>query len=186
MTVCNKRTLTKVAAYASAIASLPITFVLVLFIWHEIDVYHARHEVADFIVRHSEVVQDRLTDPNVHSFYLGHDPSDPSTLLIEFDVEDKATYLMLEEDIRGWVELQRIPVWNTTLRSDEDLGNDFGLMGAGIGIAMQGLFRVAVAAIVSFSTFFIALNYLRIIYASERKNGAGEQQHAAELRSAPF
>ncbi len=78
----------KVAAYAFVVAVLPLSFVLVLFIWREIDRYQARHEVAEFIIRHSEVVQHRPTDPRVHSFSLSHDLNDPSSLLINFDVED--------------------------------------------------------------------------------------------------
>jgi uncharacterized membrane protein len=179
--VRSKRIWRNVAAHAFVIAVLPLTFVLVLFIWHEIDRYHGRHEVAEFIVRHSEVVQHRLTDPHVHSFSLKHDPDDPSTLLIEFDVEDKATYHMLEDDLGDWVKLKFIPVWNTTLRSNEDLGNDFGAMGAGIGAVMEGLIQCGVAAIVSFCTFLVALTFLRIIHAPEEKNREGEQNAEPEL-----
>jgi len=158
----------KVASYAFAVALLPLTFVLVLFVWGEIDRYHGRMEVTEFIARHSELVKRRLADPRVYSFVLTHDPNDPSKLLVQFEVEDKATYHLLENDLSDSSKLKFPPNGNTILRSNEALGNDFGAMARGIGLAFEGLIEIGVAMVISVCTFSIALTFLHIIYAPER------------------
>jgi len=89
-------------------------------------------EVARFIREHRPIVAQRVSDPKVHSFSLGHAPGHAATLLIRFDVEDKATYLMLEDDLSDHWELRFPARWNTHLRGNEDLGNNFGFAAQGI------------------------------------------------------
>lgn len=48
--------------------------------------------------RRQSIVNRRLENPKVHSFLLSHLAAQPGTLLIQFDVDDKATYEMLESD----------------------------------------------------------------------------------------
>ncbi len=106
-------------------------------------------EVARFIREHRPIVAQRLSDPKVHSFSLGHAPGHAATLLIRFDVEDKATYLMLEDDLSDHWDLRFPARWNTHLRSNEDLGNNFGFAAQGISEVVGFLIRILVAAVVS-------------------------------------
>jgi hypothetical protein len=122
-------------------------------------VLSATREVSQFIRDHQSIVSKGLKNPKVHSFSLTHLSSSPGTLLIQIDVEDKATYEMLEKDLDDIWGMRFPPQWKTTIRSKEQLSSNLGYAALGMGEAMKALGRVGNAAIVSLVpvTFFTLL-----------------------------
>jgi hypothetical protein len=90
-----------------------------------------------------------------------HDPSQPGTLLIQFDVDDKATYEMLESDLDHTLGMRFLPKWETTIRTRETLSDNLGYAAWGMAVAeaWNALPRFALAAVVSLApvTFFTLL-----------------------------
>ena len=129
--------------------AVPCLFAAILFVWNAIDTYLGSREVSRFIRDHEKLVAGRLTNPKVHSFRLLHDPTDAGTLMIEFDVDDKATYELLEKDLLAASSLRFPAVWQTKLRSGEDLGMDLGAAAEGIGRAVSGAGRLFIALVAS-------------------------------------
>ncbi len=161
MTLTSRRRLT----VFFAIASIPCIFLACFRGWIMYEHFLASFEVLRFIRDHEALVHERLTDPKVHSFSLTRDPAEAGVLVIAFDVEDKATYEMLENDLDEHWGL-RIPArWNTRLRSREELGNNYGFAALGIGMVMQALIVMSIAAGVSVVLpmiyLFFALRKLR-------------------------
>jgi transcriptional regulator with XRE-family HTH domain len=74
-----------------SIILIPVIFLSITSAWNFIDAFLGSREVSRYIKDHQSVVTQRLNDPKVHSFTLEHDPSQWAALLIEFDVDDKAT-----------------------------------------------------------------------------------------------
>lgn len=132
-----------------AIIAIPCVFFIILMGWSMIDYAFGVREVSRFIRDHRAIVAARSADPKVYSFSPSHDPNWPAALLIQFDVEDKATYLMLEEDLSGIWRLRFPARWETHLRSKEDLGNNFGFAAQSIGEAAEFIQRVLIAAVAS-------------------------------------
>ena len=75
------------AAVVSALA-VPVVFVGILRIRGKIGESLGSREVSRYIRDHQSLVTQRLENPKVHSFSLTHNPSEPGTLLIQFDVDD--------------------------------------------------------------------------------------------------
>jgi hypothetical protein len=136
---------------------VPSAFLAILIVWRVVDVQLGTREVSRFIREHQGIVAQRLKDPKVHSFSLSHAPRNPSTLLIEFDVDDKATYLMLEDDLEKCWGLTFPASWKTRLRSDEDLGNNWGFAAQGIGEVVKAWMMLEVSAVAS---VILAIAYL--------------------------
>jgi len=136
-------------AIALSIGSMPCLFLGILVGWGWLDRVRGSKEVSRFIREHREVVSRRLADPKVHSFSLKHAPDNPAVLVIGFDVDDRATYLMLEEDMDKAWGLRFPAQWDTSLRSKEDLGNNYGFAAQGIGIAVKMMHRMLITAVVS-------------------------------------
>lgn len=128
---------------------VPCFFFTLWFGWGVIDDHLGVGEVSRFIRKHQPIVAARLANPKVHSFSLAHDPDHPATLLIRFDVEDRATYLMLEDDLDEHWGLRFPARWDTRLRSDEELGNNFGFAGQGLGEIGEGMWRLLIVAVIS-------------------------------------
>jgi hypothetical protein len=78
------------AAVVSAFG-IPVIFLAILFVWAKIDESLGWREVSEYIRDHQSIIEQRLKNPKVHSFSLARLPSHPGTLLIRFDVYDKAT-----------------------------------------------------------------------------------------------
>jgi hypothetical protein len=146
------------SAIVSALA-IPVIFVGVLRIWGKIDASLDSREVSQYIRDHQSIVSQRLKNPKVHSFSLTHLPSEPGTLLIQFDVDNKATYEMLEKDLDDIWGMRSPPRWKTTIRSNEELSNNFGYAAWGMGELGKGMGQIGIAAIVSLvpMTFFTLL-----------------------------
>ncbi len=136
------------AAILSLLA-IPVVFVGVLFTWGRIDEWIGSREVSQYIRDHQSIVSQRLKDPKVHSFSLTHDPSQPGTLLIQFDVDDRATYEMLESDLDHIFGMGFLPRWQTKIRTQETVSDNFGDAGWGMAEAWDGLTRIALAAVLS-------------------------------------
>jgi hypothetical protein len=152
--------------FRSAILSLlaiPVVFLGVLFTWGRIDEWIGSREVSQYIRDHQSIVSQRLKDPKVHTFSLTHDRSQPGTLLIQFDVDDKATYEMLESDLDHIWGMRFPPKWETTIRTQETLSDNLGYAAWGMAEALEALTRIALAGIVSLApvTFFTILGLYR-------------------------
>jgi hypothetical protein len=151
----------RVAAIVPALA-VPVVFFGILLIWAKIDEFLGSREVSKYILEHQPVVTQRLENPKVHSFSLTHHPMQPGALLIEFDVDDKATYEILESDLDDIWGMRFPPQWETTVRSKERLSNNFGYAAWGIGELYEGLNRIAIAGIASLAlAVFTAVLALR-------------------------
>lgn len=158
----------------SAILSLlaiPVVFLGVLFTWGRIDQWIGSREVSQYIRDHQSIVSQHLNDPKVHSFSLTHDPSQPGTLLIQFDVDDKATYEMLESDLDHFLGMRFPPKWQTTIRTQETLSDNLGYAAWGMAEAWNALTRIALAAVVSLApvTFFTLLGLYQTYRASRAR-----------------
>lgn len=144
---------------------VPFGFIAIFNVWSAIDNLLGAREVSRFIREHRTLVAERLLDPRVHSFSLGHAPRDSATLLIQFDVDDKAAYLMLEADLDDHWRLRSPAVWNIRVRSREDLGNNFGFAAQGmaeIGVFIWRVLMTLLASITLAGTYlFASLRRLR-------------------------
>jgi hypothetical protein len=129
----------RVLAVVYSIALIPIFFLAILAGWLLIHQTLGGAEVKRFIQDHQAVVAKRLKDPKVHSFSLSQVPGCPATLLIQFDVDDKATYEMLENDLDRHWGLRTPARWRTKLRCQEKLGKNYGFAGQGIGQIAKGM-----------------------------------------------
>jgi hypothetical protein len=158
MTRIQSRSWRARAAVVSAIA-IPVVFVGIVFAWAKVDESLGLREVSQYIRDHQSVVTERLKNQKVHSFSLTHLPSQPATLLIQFDVDDKATYEMLESDLDDIWGMRFPPMWETKLRSSERLSNNYGYAGLGFGELGKGMTRFLIAGIASLVpvTFFTVL-----------------------------
>jgi len=142
---------------------VPTYFFAILIGWAAIDDILGSLEVSRFIREHQAIVAKRLSNSKVHSFSLGHSPSHSATLLIQFDVDDKPTYLMLEDDLSDHWGLRFPAEWNTHLRSKEDLGNNLGFAAQGIGEVGKAFWRIQVAVIAS-----VTLAWAYLVLAQRR------------------
>ena len=167
------------SALISALA-IPVIFVGVLRIWGKIDESLGSREVSQYIRDHQSIVSQRLKNPKVHSFSLTHLPSEPGTLLIQFDVDNKATYEMLEKDLDDIWGMRFPPQWKTTIRSKEELSNNLGYAAWGIGELGEAIGRVGNAAIVSLVpvTFF---TLLALCHAYRARRARPPRAEATEL-----
>lgn len=138
-----------IAGFAIVFVTLPLTFFGVISGWAVVDRFVAHREVTAFIDRHQQIVDKRLADPKVHAFSLSHDPDQTGTLRIHFDVDDKSTYEMLESDLDALWKLHYPPKWDTKMRSNEELSNNYGYAAWGISLLWEGMVRLAIAAIAS-------------------------------------
>jgi transcriptional regulator with XRE-family HTH domain len=134
---------------AISVILIPVIFLSITSTWEFIDAFLGSREVSRYIKDHQSVVARRLNDPKVHSFTLEHDPSQWAALLIEFDVDDKATYEMLESDLDDIGNLRFPPQWKTTIRSKEDLGNNYGYAMLGIREVAELIQRIVIAGLVA-------------------------------------
>ncbi|WP_425397629.1 hypothetical protein [Aeoliella sp.] len=139
------------------IAAWPIAFLSVLLIWRAVDRFEGQREVLEFVEAHQAIVAERLKDPRVYSFRIAPDPEDDSRLLIEWEVADRDTYLMLDKDVGDWVQLSQPPTMRCNLRSNEGLPNDFGAMAYGIGQLGETMFRVKMAVAIATLVVLISL-----------------------------
>jgi hypothetical protein len=142
-----------------SVVSVPFLFFGILFTWTKIDEFLGSREVSRYIRDHQSIVTRRLQDPKIHSFSLTHDPSQPGTLLVQFDVDDKPTYEILESELNDIWDMRFPPQWKTTLRSKEELSNNYGYAGLGFRELFEGIERMMIAGIVSLAqmAFFIFL-----------------------------
>jgi hypothetical protein len=164
-----------ILAIASALA-VPLVFVGVLYVWAEIDKSVASREVSQYIRDHQSILSKRLTNPKVHSFSVTHHPSAPGTLVIQFDVDDKATFELLESDLNDSLDMQFPPHWETNIRSKEKLSDNLSYAAWGMGEAAKALERLGIAAIVSVAPLArFALLALWHVYKSCRVHPAGRK-----------
>jgi len=143
--------------FGNAVAVMLLCFVAVICGWGVIDKFFGYREVSIFIDQHGHLVAEWLADPNVHTFSLSHDPEDSATLLIRFDVEDKRTYEMIESDLDAAWEMRSPPRWETTMRSNETLGNNYGYSAWGMGLLAWGMIRLGIAAVASLLAFGVCV-----------------------------
>ena len=163
--------------FALAVCSMPACFFAVIWGWATIDLLRGRREVSTFIRQHQQIVDDRRADPAVHEFSLKHEPMHSGTLLIQFDVADKDTYELLESDLDSIYEMTFPPRWETNIRSNEELGNNFGYAAWGIGIAMEGMMRIGIAVISSILSFGV------VVWLSLRQRGRHTTRHGRRAES---
>ena len=146
-------------AIGIALISFPCSFFAILLVWSWLESRVGGLEVSQFIREHHTLVAQRLSDPRVHSLSLTHAPEHWGTLLIQFDVDDRATYERLENDLDQSWNLRFTPRWKTDLRSQERLGNNLGFAAAGIGELEQGIVHAMVAAVLA--TIFSCVQFTR-------------------------
>jgi hypothetical protein len=149
-----------------ALLAVPVTFFGIGCCWHLYDLHLGKREVSRFILENQGLVAKWMANAKVHSFQLGPEPDKPWSLRISYDVDDKATFLALEEDLFKRTVMMRFPPrWETNLRSKEELGFSPGFAAWGLaelGKAFDRLFYLAVASLLLPGlALFIALRRLR-------------------------
>jgi hypothetical protein len=143
-------------AVGVSLVLIPVAFFAILFGWGALDHVLGTIEVSRFIREHEAIVARRLTDAKVYSFSLSHAPEHSATLLVRFDVDDKATFLRLEDDLKDHWGLRYPAEWETRLRSEEDLGENYGFAVQGmreVAIFVRRIMISAVASIVLAGTY---------------------------------
>jgi hypothetical protein len=168
-----------VVSVAVAIASIPCTIAGIFFGYNKLEQLRSYYEVPRYIQRHQEFVAECRADPHVHLFSITRDKEHPWTALIEFDVDDRMTYLKIESAIRDWGLMQR-PYFKTKLRSNEDLGNDWGVAAEGMGEAGRALYLFVFATFVSITTAPIFGGTTAVILTlwKKRRRKSGERNVA--------
>ncbi len=136
------------AAVVSALG-IPVVFDGILYVWSIIDESLGRREVSLHIRDHQSIITQRLKNPKVHFLSLTHLPSQPEPLLIQFDVDDQATYEMLESDLNDTWVMRFPPQWETNLRSKERISKSYGYAAWDIAKLGEGITRMMIAGIVS-------------------------------------
>lgn len=111
----DRRTL----AYLPSFLAVPISFFGIVFGWFAFEHFLASRKVSRLLRAHEKLFAKRLTDPKVHSLRISQDASDRGTLVIHFDVDDRATYEMLEADPDGIWSLRFPPRWETTTKTSD-------------------------------------------------------------------
>jgi hypothetical protein len=137
------------------LATFPIVILFVALIDGESRREHSRRAVRDFISKHQKIVEKRLQNPKVHSFSLTPVPDDEATLLIQFDVDDKETFFLLDDDLRDCVELHNLPQWQTVVRSKERLGMDLGSIAQATGMVFEAPVIVLRVLAISFALWLV-------------------------------
>jgi hypothetical protein len=138
------------------LSTIPIVFfgVLVgLALWQDCS---DSYEVSAFIKNHRKSIQSQRSNPSVHRFELSHDPAYQGRLLIQIDVDDKQTYLRLENTIDDCYLLNELPRWKTHIRNGEDLEMDSGQVAMGAGAAINGISQVVFRYFAAMISFFFA------------------------------
>lgn len=143
-----------------SISLVPCFFVGILIVWGIVDRRLGESEVSQFITNHQSLVAEHLSNPKVHSFSLSRVPDCPHILLIQFDVDNKETYLMLEGALDDRFHLRHPAKWKTELRSHEDLGFSPGFAAEGMSEAVKSIEILVDAALGS-----IALSGLFLVAA---------------------
>jgi hypothetical protein len=152
------------SAAAIPILAIPLVFIAIIVIWAKVDEFLGYSEVSRYIRDHRSLVARRLENPKVHSFSLSHHPSQPGTLFIQFDVNDKATVEMLESDLDDSSGLRFLPQWKTNIRSKEELADNFGYAARAMAVAGEGVARLMIAGLASIAQaiFFTGLAVRRV------------------------
>jgi len=178
------RTLLHLVVVFLSLIAIPSLFCGILYSWNSIDSLFGWWEVSRFIRDHQQLVNRRLRDPKVHSFRLTHDPKESGGLLILFDVDDKATYVMLESDLNDIWDMRFPPRWETIIRSKEKLGTSFGYVAWGLRQLGESINRVFMAAVASLAlsglVLFLALHWPRSPSAEH-----GPERESASMRCLP-
>jgi len=153
--------------YRSAIllAAIPFTWAVIFFAWDAATYVVSYLRVSTFIEEHNLWVAEVGARPGVHSVSMGRDKQMPNRLLIQFDVEDKATFLAVESGIERLSRHRPPPRWDTNVRSGEDLGFNAGAAviagGEALAEIMDRLIQAFVAALISILVFCLALRHFR-------------------------
>ena len=110
--------------------------------------------------------------------------TDDAVLLIQFDVDDKETFDLLDDDLRESLSLDNLPHWQTILRSDERLGMELGAISKAMGMVAEAPAIILRLAGISFVTWLALV--VPIIIASRSQATVppdGEQSGEPELPS---
>jgi hypothetical protein len=140
-----------------SVFAIPVVFVGIMFVWIQVNRFRGIREVSWYVRQHQSLVARHLQNPKVHSFSLTHEPGFSHTLLISFDVDDKATYELLESELDDIWEMRFPPMWRTTIRSDEKLPKSWGYAFLGMSKVFDIVYPALIAAFVSVAqaAFFI-------------------------------
>ena len=166
------------------LATLPLVILFIAFIDGEFRRENSRRAVRDFISKHQKIIEKRLQNPRVHSFSLTPVPGDEATLLIQFDVDDKETFFLLDDDLRDCVELHNLPQWQTVVRSKERLGMDLGSIAQATGMVFEApviILRVLAISFALWLAWVVPVAFICRKRAIAARNG--EQSVEPELRS---
>lgn len=166
----------KLLCLTAVLSTLPLTFFGILLGWRCVDVAVGHRQVTAFIQHHHTLVEEWRANPQIHSVSLSHDLKQPGGLLIQFDVADKQTFLLLEDNLFSSTAGMRIPPrWDTKLRSKEDLGNDWGFAAQGIGEVGKAALRLAIASMISLLVLAVTVWG---VYRPRKRQKPGQPDHA--------
>ena len=136
-----------------ALAAATLAFFAVLLGWEGLDLVRARFEVNRFIREHRRSVEKYRSNPKVHTFSIRPSREHSGTLLVEIDVDDAQTYYLIENELDGLEDLTYLPIFLTTIRSNEELSNDYSALGYAMQEMAKGVFRLAVASTAAILAF---------------------------------
>lgn len=120
--------------------AVPIVFIMILFSWFGIQRFLGSRKESRLIRDQRSIVERWLRDPRVHSFQIGPTLGDFGRLLIRLDVDDKATFEMIERELDGALQPRLLPKWDITIRNGEKfvIDNGYGYHAEGIAMALEG------------------------------------------------
>ncbi|MEZ6039895.1 MAG: hypothetical protein R3C20_05275 [Planctomycetaceae bacterium] len=150
---------------AVLIATIPLTWAVVFFVWDAATYVASNLRVSEFIGEHTVWLAEIQARPGVHSVSMMRDNEMPDRVLIQFDVEDKATFLAVESEIHKLKRLSPGFRWDANVRSGEDIGFNAGAAVIAGGEALvritERLIQLLVSGLLSILVFWLALRHSR-------------------------
>jgi hypothetical protein len=127
---------------AAFMAVSALTGYFILLSWRHIEKLRSSNEVDRYILDHREWISTRRLDPSVHELTLSNRDG---VLNIVVDVEDKRTFDKIEDELADIYSLRFPPKWATMVRSQEELGNNWGYAAWGVGELAIAVSRLCLA-----------------------------------------
>lgn len=150
---------------AVLLGTIPLTWVAVFFVWNAATYAASYLRVSVFIGEHTVWLAEIQARRGVHSVSMMRDNEMPNRVLIQFDVEDKATFLAVESEIFKLKRLSPSPRWHANVRSGEDLGFNAGgaVIAGGEALAeiTDKLIQLLVSGLLTILAFWLALRNSR-------------------------
>lgn len=160
----------------AAILAAPALFIAILFCSASIEKYQESRRESQLIRNQEPILERWRRDSRVHSARLGRDPKWANRLLVQLDVDDKATCEAIVHELVGTgIEKARLlPNWQFTIRNGEKYEIDYGwgIAAEGIGNVLEGMQMMMISAGIS---IVIAIMYIIVGFSMRNADRRLEQ-----------